>query len=480
MVKAATKSTRKAAIASLREARKTARAAASEELVRISELDASLRRDARALTTCFWGSYLGIEAAHQQARSAPLYDDDAITPSDPHFVRWTGTPKPTHEYARLPESGEGQLGVQLQGGLATRDALKGHDSRVRLVIHDVPYGTLWLRVGSDGRDPVWAQWPIKMHRWIPDAASWKWVRVSVRHEGRREVWSCEITVDDPAPRPRELDMALDGAIAIEWEWSETPDGIRVARWADTRGKEGVVTLPSSLIARIQKSSDIRAVRDITDNDFRERIQREIQSQAGAPSWLSDEVSTLHLWKSPRRLYRLIQRWGGECPMWAPNVLAKLREWRKRDEHLWDYEACERGQILRRRRDWYRCLAAKWGREYRHALLSDQDLSREAKFGPNADIRFRASPAELRQCIRNVFGDDAIDAKWRDGEVAEEDAREWCERTRDAWGDGGARGDGRFAGLKEKTVNAWAKRKEKGATKRLEKETAREASTNVVE
>jgi hypothetical protein len=501
LVRAATKSARKGAVATLSSARKRARLerrcedgrwavpeADTEkypfsplyETDRIELLARELVRQARAHTPTFWGTYLGIEAGAQQARQAPLYGDDALEPNDPRFVPWRGTEAPAHERPRLPESAAGQLGIQLQGGLSTAEAYACTDTRVRLrrgggKDGDRRYGVLSLRVGSDGRDPVWAEWPIKLHREIPDAAVWKWVRVSVRHEGRRERWSCEITVDDPSPMARDLDRALSGCIAIEWEWSDTANGIRVARWADDRGESGDVVLPLPIAAGIRKPDGIRAVRDIIDNDFRERLARAIvEAKLPAGHWLLRETATLALWKSPTRLYRLAQRWTDES---APKAKAMLLEWRKRDEHLWDYEACSRGQALRRRREWYRCLAARWARQYRTALLSDQDLSREARWGDDGDRRFTAAPAELRQALRNAFGRDALDGRWA---RPEEDAAPWCERSRDAWMAGGARKESIYTRRKESTGNAWAAKKAKATTKLVEPGGARDAAGNTAE
>lgn len=74
IVKAWTKSTRKAAVSALRDARKSARATryARVLLALVAKWDRRVRREARARTSCFWGSYLDIEARHVQARQAPL------------------------------------------------------------------------------------------------------------------------------------------------------------------------------------------------------------------------------------------------------------------------------------------------------------------------------------------------------------------------------------------------------------------------
>jgi len=486
VVLAATKSTRRSAIALLRDARKEARAKAADELVRIGVLDAQARRDARAITPTWWGTYLDIEAAHNQARSAPLYEPDAVTPSDPAFARG---PRLGRE-AFAPDDaraawwlGDGQIGVQLQKGLPTPGALAGADTRVRLVLRpaDHPrdrYGTLWLRVGSEGRDPVWAQWPIKLHRAIPDSAIWKWVRVSVAREGTRERWSVEITVDDAAPRPRDLDRSLAGAIAVEWEWSLLDSGaIRVARWADTRGGSGELLLPERIATGIRKPDGIRAVRDLELNALKDSLQQALREASDVatprPPWLADAASTLHLWRSPDRFRGLLYRWQRERYDGARSAYEMLEAACHRDDHLYDYEVGARRGALGARRDLYRCVAARWSQSYRTVLMSDQDLSREARWGPESEVRFTAGCFELRSCLRNAFGDaDAIDSRWRDAPGEQED-REWCERTRDAWSAGGARGDGRFAIRKEKTTNAWAARKAKSKAKRGGDEASRD-------
>jgi hypothetical protein len=494
IVRVSTKNSRKEAIVNLRNARHGAREAASEELARIKSLDETIRRDARALTSCYWGSYLGIEAAHQQARQAPLYGDDGITPSDPHFIRWRGEREVNSHVGLLPGSGEGQIGVQLQKGLATRDALACTDMRVRLEILPLPPGAsrrmqrrrhaiLSIRVGSDGRDPVWARVPLLYHRAIPDAAQWKWVRVSLRHEGRHERWSCEITVDDRSTPARDLDRDLEGAVAVEWEWSPREDGsIRVARWADSFGQTGEEVVPARIAVGIRKTDGHRAVRDIVANEMRPSLQRMILDTCRtldklAPRWLMEAAATLHLWKSLGRLHSLHRRWHAEASTIAPAALAKLDEWVRRDRHLWDYESGMRGQTLAQRRDHYRCIARRWASRYRIALLSDQDLSREARFGAESEVRFTAGVSEFRSALRDTFGFDAYDARWK--RPKEDDSTSWCEQARDMWVAEGAREGGMFAKRKEATTNAWAMRRAKSAEKKAATAGSREPVANAV-
>ncbi len=116
---------RKDAVGQLTAARALARAATEPQVALLNERAADLRRGARALTGAFWGTYLLVEQADDQSRKMPLYEFGE--PNDPRFVRWTG---------------EGFVGVQLQGGLTGLGATDiAQDTRLRIepcAVHDVP------------------------------------------------------------------------------------------------------------------------------------------------------------------------------------------------------------------------------------------------------------------------------------------------------------------------------------------------------
>jgi len=463
LLKQATKSDRKAAKRALYTLRREVLEARRDEAQAINALHHELQLGARALTRCYWGSYLDVESAMQQARAAPLYDEDGLTPSNPRFLRWR-------------EPMQGQIGMQLQASrpLTTADAMRGADTRVRVERRDGPYATLWIRVGSEGRAPVWARVPIKMHREIPNAATWKWVRVSCEPRSLRdnpeyrETWSVEITVDDPAPRARDLDTSRDGAIALSWSWDVLAnESIRVASYVDTFGRRGDIVCPASIAKGIRKPDGIRAVRDMVWNEEQKEIIHRIKRNANAPRWLVEAANTMHLWRSIARVHELARRCRIEGIAEGPAYEA-LHKFVERDLHLYDYEKNARDEALRERREWYRLHACWIARTYRHALVSDHDLSREARWGDESDVRFTAAPDQLRGAIKNALGDDAIVAYW-------DHEPEWCERACAAYLVGGARGE-MFAERKEKTSNAWAARKKK----KTETMTARKEAANASE
>ena len=279
----------------------------------------------------------------------------------------------------------------------------------------------------------------------------------MRVEGPREKWTVEITVDDDSPRARDF-AVLDGAVALELEWSVKPsDEIQVASWEDTLGERGVIILPARLVKGLQKPSGIRAVRDIILNDFRTVLAKEIRTNARhAPQWLVEVASVMHLWKSPTRFIALAHRMRKKSAE-PRKVYEMLDAWESRERHLYEYESGARGEAIRERREFYRVLAAQWGKKYKHVLLSDQDLSREARWGEDSDLRFLASPAELRNCLRNVFGKDAIDARWRRTESEKETCESWVSWCLEQWRGGS---ETVFTSPTERTKNAWAARKAK--------------------
>ena len=462
--------------------------ATGTEMARIKALDGEIRRGARALTTAHWGTYLTIEASADQARKAPLYGDDGLEPAYPRFER---------------RRGEGQIGVQLQGGLPTSDALACTDTQVRLEVQrsrvvggsdggaqkTIAEGELCLRVGSDGRAPIWARVPVRLHRQIPPA-TWKWVRLSLRRYATREVWSVEITADIDAPHPHTLDTSLERAIAVELMWSPLDDGgMRVASWLDSEGKRGTIDLDARMVDRLTKAASLRSLRDVLLNELRPKLATRIrESKDDVPSWLREAGNAMQYWKSPERFLALVQRWRRDKCDAARDAYELLQEWELRNEHLWEYEAGTRRRSLLCRREIYRVAAAQLARSYRTVLLPDRDLSREARFGEESDRRFLSAPQELRQALRNAFGPEgAVDVAWRgphgvvDTGDEDDDPPEWKEMAIEQWRGGkiavSARKKKKRSDVSGKPGGAWANRKAAKLARGSGNDTARETVGN---
>jgi len=294
---------RKDVVARLRTRRTELRedAALVAEVDRINGLANDLAKSARAYCGVYWGTYLLAEDAMQAARKAPLHD--GAEPSDPRFVRWTG---------------EGKVGVQLQGGLDVADAF-GSDTQIQ--IRPVPerkprpdgrsrFAELWMRVGSDGRAPVWAVWPMVLHRPLPGGAVIKRATVSLRKRGPREEWTVEITValSDAVP----LVGCGVGAVAVDIGWRKVPGGLRVAYVVGEDGAAEEFVLDDCAIGGIRKADDLRSIRDRNFDAARDALKACMDAWLGAcvmmPDWLRVATATLGQWKSPGRLAALVLRW----------------------------------------------------------------------------------------------------------------------------------------------------------------------------
>lgn len=471
-----------------------ARAEAGDQLSVIALLDEEIRGNAYEHSSLLWGSKLTVHAAHDQFRRTDLYDDDGVTPRDPKYRR-SGAIRywPDQRWS----FGDGQVSVHVQNRtLTTEDATGGQDAWIRIGPERRPM--LSLRIGSDGRRPIWASWPIatsadgKRKELLPRAmrpGKITWARVRCSHSGPRgegqgfgtgEVWECSITVDEETPSDIGRVPAV-GTIAIEVCWDKPREHLIAARWHDSRGGGGTVPLPSSIVSRLESASHVRSVRDVLMQSALTGVQRLLlESRHEKPLWLLEAAGTLHLWKNAARLHDLVRRWRWEKCDAAREAYDRLQEWEVRDAHLWALENGRRKRALGYRLDFYRNLARQWERTYEHVILDDRQLNREARFGEQSDLRFQAGPAELRGAITHAFGRNRVQHfAWKE-EVSEEDDRHWCERAIDAHLRGAAR-EGRKP---KRTVHgaggAWGSRLSGQAKKAKENGVARKPIGNVSE
>lgn len=322
------------------------------------------QREARRICGVFWGTYLKIEAAADAARKAPLWHKGE--PSDPHFRRWRG---------------EGSVSMQVQHGVAVDKVMSGSDTRLQLSM-DPPrgesksaqkrrFGTLRLRVGSEGRDPVWAEWPILMHRPLPDAALIMWATVKRTMDADHDRWELHLTLRLPEDFRREA--CGQGALAVNFGWRKMYDGSsRVAYWRDEDGEEGEIRENPRVLSGLRKVEELHSIRDKSLNELKLHLRAWMDSQE-SPPWLRESAETLALWRSPARFGALRrqwaeQRWPGDEDGWK-----LLDDWWRDDLHLWRWETNQRRKSLERRLDGYRVEAARLARRYNTLVVEDFDL-----------------------------------------------------------------------------------------------------------
>ena len=363
----AAKSARKEATRRLREARKALRespeALAAIEL--IGERANELRRSARKYCGAFWGSYLLVEDAMQASSKVPLYDADGVSPNDPRFVRWDG---------------EGEIGVQIQGGMSVDRLFSCEDTRLRL---EPPPEEAWcttrsarralankatlsLRVGSTpSKGPVWASWVIDMHRPLPKGSIVKWARVTMSRRGPFYEWYVCLTIDtagvEQVTRP-----ATGGTVAINTGWRLIGADLRVATWRDDDGNHGDLRLSEKVIRALREPDEIRSARDLRFDSIKSAMSAWLKSYTKTPAWLVEVTKNVSQWRSTERMDRVYQQWYASSFHGDPAADAMyddLSNWYAMNRHLWACEARRSLRAHRHRREIYRIFAAQMANKY---------------------------------------------------------------------------------------------------------------------
>jgi hypothetical protein len=345
-------------------------------------------RDARAASGLYWGTYLISEAAIDAARKGRM---------DPRFRRWDGS---------------GAVAVQIQGGVTWTEACEG-DTRIQIARRRNARGhamhLLRLRVGSAGRDPIWAEWPLVLHREVPADALMMGARVVRERVEAKERWSLHLTLR--LPDEWRAGRCGDGLVAVDLGWRQRPDGLRVAYLVDDAGDEREILLDGGVAPSIAKVEDLRSIRDKRLDLLRPWLAQWLREH-DLPEWLRESSSHLHQWRSAARFAALALRW--RAARWAGDAEAfeRIEEWRKRDKHLWTWEVNLRDKVLRRRREQYRVLGAELARRYGTLVIEDMDLrdlqrhaaveSQETEIPAARSAQRLASPSELRACLVSAF------------------------------------------------------------------------------
>lgn len=346
------------------------------------------QKKARAECGCYWGTYLIVEEAMEDARKG--------TP--PRFLRWKG---------------EGTVAVQLQGGMSVGELTSGTDTRLRLEGHGRDR-LLWLRIGSGGRagrEAVWTKIPFTLHRPLPDGARIKWAKLHLRRRATHEKWFVNFSLDVPADS-RPNDRADFGSVGVDLGWRWTKDGLRVAYWFGSDGAEGELTIPPRDVGRWLWSREWQAKADESFNAARDALSAWLKGRTHLPDWMTERTETLGQWKSAARLAGLVLHWRNSRFAGDEAIFAELENWRSAHRKLFEATRCSEAQAIRWRTDSYRDFAAMLRRRYARCAIENIDWSQmqrlpapEEATAADAAIRhYRriASPGELAQTIR-TFG-----------------------------------------------------------------------------
>lgn len=313
--------------------------------------------------------------------------------------------------------GGGTVAVQLQGesgigapGLAPSKALSGTDTRFHLETMDAAswqkaqgrsafvgrngnplpqpdphskrslkrqlgggYAIARLRIGTDAeRKPIWAAWPLILHRPLPEVPI-KWVQMRARRVGPRTEWHLLVTVDDSTVPARTPEGRLPGTLALNLGWRSMPDGgLRVGMAAASDGFREEIRVPPAYVSGVAHVESLRSIRDRLFVEALKTLSGWLDERE-VPAWFAEATRHRGSWKSQKKLAQLVEEWRRRRFAGDKEKFEVFAAWAKKDRHLWFWEADERAKLLRMRLDVYRNISARLATRYGTIVVADMDL-----------------------------------------------------------------------------------------------------------
>jgi len=238
-----------------------------------------------------------------------------------------------------------------------------------------PWYRMWIRVGSEGpgnRTPIWASVRFVLHRVPPKDARVKWAKIVRRRQGTDERWSVQLVLARDAWTWDDAGDA-EGTASLNLGHRQMEGGdLRVAYVTGSDGASDELRVPAERLDVWAHADHLRSIRDRELDGAREYLVDWLSRTEDVPEWMREQTATLARWRSAARLAALVIEWRGARFAGDGEALARIEAWRAQDKHLYDWEAAERGQYMRWRKDCFRRFAARLRQRYEHVIVDDTD------------------------------------------------------------------------------------------------------------
>lgn len=308
------------------------------------------------------------------------------------------TSGPPPRFARY--SGEGQLAVQLQGGLAAEDVMK--PNTLCYIESEERRTHAFIRIGSNGRQPMFARVPIILHRQLPAGSRIKWAYLERRKMADKDKWRLRVTIDT------EVDTDKATWCAVHFGWLLNPSGVlRVALWEGCDGLKGTITLSGEHLEDYGRLDRVQAERDKARNRVLESLQRWLSGRE-RPEWMPSPKQI----KSSSRLASVVLHWKKNRLPGDNTIFQKLDRWRDEDKRRWQHCCRLSARIVRRRKDLFRVVAKQLSDRYGVLYAAKIDAGKLAENSLPEDMVADiapihrqakwAAPSTLLLCLQEKF------------------------------------------------------------------------------
>jgi hypothetical protein len=381
-----------------------------------------------------WGTYNAIVDRHRRSAQLVISARTRGEPAEHRFRRFDGSGT-VHVQVQRDKHGARRSGVWELAPARPRHEWTGRPARhsTTTARGGRQPATLCLTVRArHQRGVLTVELPVICHRPLPPGADVSDVEVTCRMVAGQPRLSVQLTCLIPVPAP----VVAGSVVAVKLHWDHRGDGwLRAARIAtsgtrlppappdvapllriDSDGRAADLHYHPEWARLLDRDAGIRSIRDRDLDVLRDRILTSpaIEVIAGIAGGRVDR------WRAPRRFIRLgqaITGWlethpGERAAGELGDVRDAIETWRHRDRHLWAFEAHERDQVIARRRDAWRKVAAWLCAGARQVVVEDVDhagLRRVAPVGVEDTEQsrhgraqaVRVAPYELRQAVENA-------------------------------------------------------------------------------
>jgi hypothetical protein len=269
-----------------------------------------------------------------------------------------------------------------------------------------PWRHCRLRIGLIKREPVYLPFRCKLHRPIPDDATVKWAKLIRKRVGVHFKWQLVLTLQinkDTVPGPTGT-----GTVAILPGWRSLGGDIEAAYWVGDDSKQGAIVIPKEQLDRQHKVEDLQAIRDKHFDQIKP-ILKTFLNDVECTYWFADACTHIDKWRSPRRLAVVMAKWRDNRFAGDREIWDRCEVWRKKDKHLFTWQAHQRQGVQDWRKSRYRQHAAQLARMYDKVVVPDVNyaaLARKKDIGQDdgrrcapAIYRKLASPGLLVQLLK---------------------------------------------------------------------------------
>lgn len=343
---------------------------------------------------------------------SPLYSSTKDLVEDV-FSQIRKTPQSDVRFRR--HTGEGSLAVRFtsggEGGISKPDIFSCQDTRLRVeMVRDERQGTkraraiVHFRVKSDPKGhPVWATFPMRYHRELPDDASVKLAKVVAFKRGTELKYELHVTFESStfvaaARKPTGLSAGFD----IGWRGAS-----RVGYLAGSDYSSEELALPFSIAKRIEHAQSIRSKSDLIYNENLKLLLTWLGTSPELPEWFEKRLSgrdgnrSVHSWKSHSRLEALIRKWRDERFQGDEAIFSVMEHWAYTERHLYQWWSNEDIRARGHRKDFYLNLAKRLTLKFDTIYVEDLRGDQMAKSKVAGGTRCVVAPFEFRDVLKKA-------------------------------------------------------------------------------